>query len=150
MAPGLFLVRFRECGSGLIYRSDVAIAAKEMEDKMSVVLGLTLRDMITELGSLVAVLAPLVVLVVECLTVSDSGVLCLGIDSERTLGKVTLGMMTTFNAEGASFLGALRSPPGWYWYLPSPPPSFQGSLSSACAMVRCDEELVGFRAAECQ
>lgn len=54
--------------------------------------------------------------------------------------------MTTFSAEGASFLGALVSPPGWYWYLPSPPPSFQGSLSSALETVRSDEALVGDRA----
>ena len=104
--------------------------------------------MIWGLGSLVAVLAPLVVLVVERLNSVSSGTICLGVDKGRTLGKVTLGMMTTFNAEGASFLGALRSPPGWYWYLPSPPPSFQGSLFSACAIVRCEEALVGFRAAQ--
>lgn len=55
-------------------------------------------------------------------------------------------MMTEFNAEGASFLGALGSPPGWYWYLPSPPPSSQGLLLAASATVRSEEALVGERA----
>lgn len=53
--------------------------------------------------------------------------------------------MTTFNAEGASFL-ELVSPPGWYWYLPSPPPSSQGLLFGAWATARSEEALVGDRA----
>lgn len=64
----------------------------------------------------------------------------------RTLGKVTLGMMTVFNAEGASFL-TRSSPPGWYWYLPSPPPSSQGLLLAAWATLRSEEAEVGDRAA---
>lgn len=63
----------------------------------------------------------------------------------RTLGRVTLGMMTTFSAEGASFLVEV-SPPGWYWYLPSPPPSSQGLLLGAWATLRSEEALVGDRA----
>jgi hypothetical protein len=59
-------------------------------------------------------------------------------------------MMTTFKADGASFLGAFGSPPGWYWYLPSPPPSFHGSLSAALETWRSDEALVGDRAARCE
>lgn len=74
----------------------------------------------------------------------------LALECGRTFGRVTFGMMTTFNAEGASFLGALGSPPGWYWYFPEPPPSFQGSLSAACATVRSEEELVGDRAVRCE
>jgi hypothetical protein len=62
-----------------------------------------------------------------------------------TLGSVTLGMTTTFRAEGASFL-TLVSPPGWYWYGPEPPSCFQGSLPSALATARSDEALVGERA----
>lgn len=65
-----------------------------------------------------------------------------------TLGRVTLGMTTTFNADGASFLGALVSPPGWYWYLPSPPPSSQGLLLGAWETDRSEEALVGDRAAD--
>ena len=68
---------------------------------------------------------------------------------QGTFGKVTFGMMTTFNAEGASFLGALGSPPGWYWYFPEPPSSFHGSLSFAFATARSEEALVGFRAVNC-
>jgi len=64
------------------------------------------------------------------------------------LGSVTLGMTTTFRAEGASFL-TLVSPPGWYWY-GLEPPDFQGSLCSALATVRSDEALVGERAAQVQ
>lgn len=51
-----------------------------------------------------------------------------------------------FNAEGASFLGALGSPPGWYWYLPSPPADSHGLLFSAWLTLRSEEELVGDRA----
>jgi hypothetical protein len=65
----------------------------------------------------------------------------------RTFGKVTFGMMTVFNAEGASFLGALGSPPGWYWYLPSPPPDSHGLLFAAWLTLRSEEALVGDRAA---
>jgi hypothetical protein len=70
----------------------------------------------------------------------------LGVLDCRTLGNVTFGMMTVFNAEGASFLGAFMSPPGWYWYLPSPPPDSQGLLFSAWATLRSEEALVGDRA----
>jgi len=56
-----------------------------------------------------------------------------------------LGTMTTFRAEGASFL-MLVSPPGWYWYGPSPPDCFHGSLCSALATARSEEALVGERA----
>jgi len=56
-------------------------------------------------------------------------------------------MTTSFNAEGASFLGALKSPPGWYWYLPSPPPSSHGLLLGAWETERSEEALVGERAA---
>lgn len=55
--------------------------------------------------------------------------------------------MTTFNAEGASLGAALGSPPGWYWYLPSPPCSSHGLLLAAWATFRSEEELVGDRAA---
>jgi hypothetical protein len=68
--------------------------------------------------------------------------------SWHTLGSVTLGMTTTFRAEGASFL-TLVSPPGWYWY-GLEPPDFQGSLCSALETVRSDEALVGERAAQVQ
>jgi hypothetical protein len=54
-------------------------------------------------------------------------------------------MTTTLSAEGASFL-TLVSPPGWYWYGPEPPLSFQGSLPEALATARSDEALVGERA----
>lgn len=64
-----------------------------------------------------------------------------------TLGRVTLGMMTTLRADGASFFGALGSPPGWYWYLPEPPPSSHGLLLAASATRRSEEALVGDRAA---
>lgn len=93
---------------------------------------------------LVSVLAPLVVGIVELLykvrmrRVSTAG-------EYRTFGSVTLGMTTTFNADGASFL-TLVSPPGWYWYGPDPPASFHGSLPSALATARSDEALVGERA----
>jgi hypothetical protein len=70
------------------------------------------------------------------------------IESCHTLGSVTLGMTTTFRAEGASFL-TLVSPPGWYWY-GLEPPDFQGSLCSALETVRSDEALVGERAAQVQ
>jgi hypothetical protein len=62
-----------------------------------------------------------------------------------TLGSVTLGMTTTFRADGASFL-TLVSPPGWYWYGPAPPSCFQGSLPSALETARSEEALVGERA----
>jgi hypothetical protein len=65
-----------------------------------------------------------------------------------TFGSVTLGMITTLSADGASFLGALVSPPGWYWYLPSPPSSCQGLLLGAWATDRSEEALVGERAAK--
>ena len=35
-------------------------------------------------------------------------------------------MMLVLSALGASFAGALRSPPGWYLYLPSPEPVSHG------------------------
>lgn len=66
----------------------------------------------------------------------------------HTLGSVTLGITTTFRAEGASFF-TLVSPPGWYWY-GLEPPCFQGSLCSALETDRSDEALVGERAARVQ
>lgn len=68
---------------------------------------------------------------------------------QLTLGRVTLGMTTTLSAEGASFL-TLVSPPGWYWYGPTPPSCFQGSLPAALATARSEEALVGERACNCQ
>lgn len=70
------------------------------------------------------------------------------IRDSRTLGRVTLGITTTFRAEGASFL-TLVSPPGWYWY-GLEPPCFQGSLCSALETNRSDEALVGERATQVQ
>jgi hypothetical protein len=61
-----------------------------------------------------------------------------------TLGRLTLGTMTSLRAEGASLRGLLVSPPGWYWYLASPP-VFQGSESTAMATGFSDEEEVGLR-----
>jgi hypothetical protein len=67
---------------------------------------------------LVAILAPLVVLVVEflqCVSQMCEMPLRAWLVEKCTFGRVTLGMMTVFNAEGASFVGAFLSPPGWYW-----------------------------------
>lgn len=61
-----------------------------------------------------------------------------------TFGKFTLGMITSFNALGASLLPLLGSPPGWYWYL-ALPPVFQGSESSALLMMFSEDEEVGLR-----
>lgn len=61
---------------------------------------------------------------------------------------MTLGITTTFKAEGASFF-TLVSPPGWYWY-GLEPPDFQGSLCSALETARSEEALVGERAARVQ
>lgn len=61
-----------------------------------------------------------------------------------TLGRLTLGTMTSFKAEGASLRALEVSPPGWYWYLASPP-VFQGSESGAMLTGFSDEEEVGLR-----
>ena len=63
-----------------------------------------------------------------------------------TFGRFTFGITTVLSADGASFRGALGSPPGWYWYFPRPPPSFQGSLLGALATGASEEEEVGERA----
>jgi hypothetical protein len=95
----------------------------------------------------VSVLAPLVVGIVQFLSQLIYA-LQVDISAEcRALGSVTFGITTTFNAEGASFL-TLVSPPGWYWYGPDPPSSFQGSLCGALETARSEEALVGERAAD--
>jgi hypothetical protein len=96
----------------------------------------------------VSVLAPLVVGIVELLSHSQFAVSMVSVGC-HTLGSVTFGITTTLSAEGASFL-TLVSPPGWYWYGPEPPSSFQGSLPCALATLRSDEALVGERAKECK
>jgi hypothetical protein len=55
-------------------------------------------------------------------------------------------MMTLLSGDGASFLGAFLSPPGWYWYAVAPPVSFHGSLSFALAMEASEVAEVGERA----
>lgn len=62
----------------------------------------------------------------------------------RTLGKLTLGMMTSLRALGASLRPLELSPPGWYWYLASEP-VFQGSLSTALETGFSDDDEVGLR-----
>jgi hypothetical protein len=95
----------------------------------------------------VTVLAPLVVSVVQFLSKSVYALQGGSSAEYRALGSVTLGITTTFNAEGASFL-TLVSPPGWYWYGPDPPSSFQGSLCGALETERSEEALVGERATD--
>ena len=99
----------------------------------------------TDFGRLVAVLAPLVVLLVkllvEVLATQNSMCVCFQL---LTLGRLTLGTITSLRAEGASLRGLMVSPPGWYWYLASPP-VFQGSESAAMATGFSDEEEVGLR-----
>ena len=48
------------------------------------------------------------------------------------MGRLTLGMTTTFRPDGASLGAWLVSPPGWYWYF-APEPDFQGSLPGILA-----------------
>lgn len=62
----------------------------------------------------------------------------------HTAGKLTLGMMVSFNALGASLGLALVSPPGWYWYLPVEP-LIQGSEPCALATLASEEDDVGLR-----
>jgi len=54
-------------------------------------------------------------------------------------------MITSLSADGASFLGWLVSPPGWYWYF-ALPPVFQGSEPATLATGFSDEDEVGERA----
>ena len=62
----------------------------------------------------------------------------------HTFGRFTFGMMTSFNALGASFFARDVSPPGWYWYLPDEP-VFHGSLSGTVEMACSEVEEVGLR-----
>lgn len=63
----------------------------------------------------------------------------------RTLGKFTLGTMTTLTALGASLGSACGSPPGWYWYLPSPAPVSHGMPELAMPTFSSEVEPVGER-----
>lgn len=46
-------------------------------------------------------------------------------------------------ALGASFGAALRSPPGWYWYLPWVEPVSHGMLALARGTLLSDVDVVG-------
>jgi hypothetical protein len=86
---------------------------------------------------LVALLAPLVVLLVQLLFQTSATP---SLPKQRnvidavylTFGRLTFGIITSFKAEGASLRPRLGSPWGWYWYL-AVPPVFQGSESPAWA-----------------
>lgn len=62
---------------------------------------------------------------------------------KHTFGRFTFGIITSLSALGASFLGLLGSPCGWYWYWASPP-VFQGSVPSALPILFSEDEEVGF------
>lgn len=64
-----------------------------------------------------------------------------------TFGKLTFGMITLCNADGASFGAFAGFPPGWYWYLKSPPaPSVCHGLEWAATATWASEvEEVGLR-----
>jgi hypothetical protein len=62
--------------------------------------------------------------------------------NELTLGRLTLGMITSLRALGASLRGLLVSPCGWYWYAASRP-VFQGSVLSALPILFSLLEEVG-------
>jgi hypothetical protein len=114
--------------------------------------------------TLVTVLAPLVVLVVQMLSTKIS--LLSKVRSivrarrvrvskkkrpwnsglhPRTLGRVTSGTITTLTALGASLGAADLSPPGWYRYLPSVEPVSHGMPAEAIGTVFSDVDLVGVR-----
>jgi hypothetical protein len=62
--------------------------------------------------------------------------------NKLTLGRLTLGMITSLRALGASLRGLLVSPCGWYWYAASRP-VFQGSVPSALPILFSLLEEVG-------
>lgn len=61
-----------------------------------------------------------------------------------TFGRLTLGMITSFNALGAFLLPLLESPPGWYWYAACSP-VFHGSEPCTLATGFSEDEDVGLR-----
>lgn len=96
---------------------------------------------------LVPVLTPLVELVVQTLRLCELASI-LG-DAIRTLGRLTLGTMTTFKALGAFLAGLDLSPPGWYWYFESALPSStcHGMEPSRIETLDSEEAEVGLRPA---